>query len=210
VGINVSKETLAVLVTKGPMNAAEAAELGKGAGAGIKGGGAATIEGGIPTLREVNISSGAKGNWSKELNNPQPNRIYKVDEVNVYQTDSLSRVTKVESDLSLMKQDRNTYQQCKAGKCGVSGDEGGHLIASILNGSGEKLNLVPMNANLNRGAWKSMENTWASALKDGQSVRFMIDPIYEGASVRPGSFNVTYSIGGARPVRVNFANAPGG
>ncbi|HGX8801968.1 TPA: DNA/RNA non-specific endonuclease, partial [Escherichia coli] len=41
------------------------------------------------------------------------------------------------------KSDRNTYQQCKAGKCGSSGDEGGHLIASIFNGPGEKLNLVP-------------------------------------------------------------------
>lgn len=67
-----------------------------------------------------------------------------------------------------------------------------------------------MDANLNRGVWKSMENNWVKALKDGQPVRFMIEHIYEGASVRPGSFNVTYSIGGARPVRVNFANAPGG
>ncbi|OPE14388.1 FhaB, partial [Pseudomonas aeruginosa] len=50
-----------------------------------------------------------------------------------YQTDSLGRVEKVESNLSLTKSDRNTYQQCIAGKCGVSGDEGGHLIASIFN-----------------------------------------------------------------------------
>ncbi|WP_350353798.1 hypothetical protein, partial [Pseudomonas aeruginosa] len=33
----------------------------------------------------------------------------------------------------MTKSDRNTYQQCIAGKCGVSGDEGGHLIASIFN-----------------------------------------------------------------------------
>lgn len=38
VGINVSKETLAILAAKGPMNAAEVAELGKGVGAGVKGG----------------------------------------------------------------------------------------------------------------------------------------------------------------------------
>ncbi len=38
VGINVGKETLAILAAKGPMNAAEVAELGKGVGAGVKGG----------------------------------------------------------------------------------------------------------------------------------------------------------------------------
>lgn len=50
-------------------------------------------------------------------------------------------------------------QQCKAGKCGVSGDEGGHLIASIFGGLGEKFNIVPMNGNLNKRAWKKMEKT---------------------------------------------------
>lgn len=33
-------------------------------------------------------------------------------------------------------------------------DDGGHLIASIFNGSGNLDNLVPMDSNLNRGAWK--------------------------------------------------------
>lgn len=127
-----------------------------------------------------------------------------------YQTDSLGRVERVESNLSYAKNDRNTYQQCVAGKCGVSGDEGGHLIASIFNGPGEKLNLLPMNGNLNKGAWKSMENTWANALKDGKPVNVKIEPIYSGSSVRPDRFNVKYSIDGGRPVNVDFKNGPGG
>ncbi|NQB02878.1 DNA/RNA non-specific endonuclease, partial [Pseudomonas paraeruginosa] len=77
-------------------------------------------------LREVEVSSGSKGVWTKELNKPEPNTIYKVDGNKTYQTDSLGRVEKVESNLSLTKSDRNTYQQCIAGKCGVSGDESGH------------------------------------------------------------------------------------
>lgn len=28
-----------------------------------------------------------------------------------------------------------------------------------------------MNGNLNKGAWKTMENTWSNALKNGQSVK---------------------------------------
>jgi len=87
-------------------------------------------------LREVEVNSGSKGAWSKELNNPEPNTLYKVDGNKTYQTDSLGRVNRVESNLSLSKKDRNTYQQCAAGKCGAPGDEGGHLIASILNDNG--------------------------------------------------------------------------
>ncbi|WP_257626907.1 hemagglutinin repeat-containing protein [Pseudomonas sp. Xaverov 259] len=161
-------------------------------------------------LREVEISSGGKGAWNKELNNPVPNTVYKVDGNKTFQTDGFGRVEKVESNLSLTKNDRNTYQQCVAGKCGVTGDEGGHLIASIFNGPGERLNLLPMNGNLNKGTWKTMENTWASALKEGKQVSVKIEPVYSGKSVRPDSFNVEYSIGGARPKEIVFKNSPGG
>lgn len=171
------------------------------------GGGA---KGASPTLREIEVTSGSKGAWSKDLNKPQPNTIYKVDGNKTYQTDSLGRVERVESKLYYTKNDRNTYQQCVAGKCGVAGDEGGHLIASIFNGPGEKLNLLPMNGNLNKGAWKSMENAWTKALKNGKPVNVKIEPIYSGSSMRPDRFNVIYSIDGSRPVIVDFKNAPGG
>ncbi|WP_218187062.1 DNA/RNA non-specific endonuclease, partial [Pseudomonas sp. 21C1] len=161
-------------------------------------------------LREVEVSSGGKGSWTKELNKPEPNTIYKVDGNKTYQTDSLGRVERVESNLSLTKNDRNTYQQCVAGKCGIDGDEGGHLIASIFNGPGERLNLLPMNGNLNKGAWKTMENQWASALKEGKSVGVKIEPVYTGGSVRPEKFTVTYQIGSERPIRETFVNSPGG
>ncbi|WP_312037041.1 DNA/RNA non-specific endonuclease [Proteus vulgaris] len=68
----------------------------------------------------------------------------------VYQTDSLGRVTSVTATLELNKSDRNGYQQCKVGKCGETGDDGGHLIATRFSGPGEKINMVPMNSNLNR------------------------------------------------------------
>lgn len=112
--------------------------------------------------------------------------------------------------MSLTKNDRNTYQQCKAGKCGNTGDEGGHLIASIFNGPGEKINLVPMDGNLNKGVWKQMENDWAKALKDGKEINVKIEPIYKGNSLSPESFNVTYSIDGGRPVFRDITNTPGG
>ncbi|WP_204923296.1 DNA/RNA non-specific endonuclease [Pseudomonas syringae] len=127
--------------------------------------------------------------------------MYKVDGNKVYQTDELGRVDKVESSLSLNRNDRNTHQQCVAGKCGIDGDEGGHLIASIFNGPGVRLNLLLMNGNLNKGVWKFMENKWASALKEGKSVDVKVEPVYNGQSVRPEKFAVTYKMGSERLVR---------
>ncbi|EOI3556380.1 DNA/RNA non-specific endonuclease [Cronobacter dublinensis] len=89
-------------------------------------------------------------------------------------------------------------------------DEGGHLIASIFGGFGEKLNIVPMNGNLNKGAWKQMENTWVTALKEGKQVKFKIDPVYSGSSVRPDNFTIQNQIGNNKPIRETFQNAPGG
>ncbi|WLG89155.1 hemagglutinin repeat-containing protein [Pseudomonas cucumis] len=161
-------------------------------------------------LRVVEIDSGGKGAWNKELNKPQPNTIYKVDGNKVYQTDSLGRVEKVEADLSGIVRDRNKYQQCQTGKCGLDADEGGHLIASIMDGPGERINMVPMDGNLNKGAWKKMENIWAKAVDEGKSVKVEIQPVYGGAGVRPDSFVVTYRIGNKQEVREAYVNAPGG
>ncbi|WP_249939006.1 DNA/RNA non-specific endonuclease, partial [Tenebrionicola larvae] len=162
------------------------------------------------TLEQLTHSSGGKGNWNKELNNPKPNSVYPVDGDKIYKTDNLARPSQVEATLSPNVKDRNGYQQCKAGKCGFEGDEGGHLIASIFNGPGEKLNLVPMDGNLNKGAWKQMENTWAKALGEGKAVKVNIQPSYIGDSVRPDKFKVVYSIDGGRPIEKVFNNAPGG
>ncbi|HII4322186.1 TPA: hemagglutinin repeat-containing protein [Enterobacter cloacae] len=158
----------------------------------------------------VIVDSGKKGAWNKAMNKPEPNTVYQVDGNKTYRIDAEGRTGSAEATLAWTKNDRNTYQQCKAGKCGTSGDEGGHLIASIFNGPGEKLNLVPMDGNLNKGAWKQMENTWASALKNGKQVNVKIEPSYTGSNKRPDSFTVTYQINNDRPVREIFNNAPGG
>ncbi len=55
-----------------------------------------------------------------------------------------------------------------------------------------------------------MENTWASALKEGKGVSVKIEPVYTAKNVRPDSFNVTYSISGGRPIEILFQNSPGG
>lgn len=158
----------------------------------------------------VVVDSGKKGAWNKVMNNPEPNTVYKVDGNKTYHTDDLSRPSDIKATLELSKNDRNTYQQCKGGKCGNPGDEGGHIIASIFGGPGERLNIVPMDGNLNKGVWKKMENSWAKDLNAGKKVDVQIQPIYADDSKRPSSFNVTYSVDNERPTRVNIDNAPGG
>ncbi|MDW5500140.1 DNA/RNA non-specific endonuclease [Pseudomonas lundensis] len=51
------------------------------------------------------------------------------------------------------------------------------MIASIFNGLSEKLNLVPIDGNLNKGAWKKMENSWANVLKDDGKFQVKIEPV---------------------------------
>ena len=140
------------------------------------------------------MKSGCSKDWNKAINNPAPNTSYLVDGRYVYETDKLGRVEKVEGKLTDEVFDRNKYQQCKAGKCGIEVDEGGHLIASIFGGAGEKLNLVPMNGNLNKGEWKKMENLRAEALDEGKTVEVKILPKYDKEGVRPTSIKVEYTI----------------
>jgi len=105
---------------------------------------------------------------------------------------------------------RNCYQQGKAGKCGIPGDEGGHLIGTYLGGPGERINLVPQNMNLNRGEWREMENEWAKAGAEGKTVEFKIDVICEPRTQRPMSFSVQYATDGIPKDPRTFLNQPGG
>nr|WP_252738976.1 DNA/RNA non-specific endonuclease [Colwellia sp. D2M02] len=161
------------------------------------------LKGAKPRINVLEQSK--KGGWNKQLNGKlEPSATYKVGKY-TYKTDELGRVKSVGGELDLSKVDRNTYQQGKAGKTdgikdGLRDDEGGHLIASIFKGPGEQINYAAMDGNLNKGAWKRMENTWAKALKGNppKEVKVEINAIYEGSSKRAEAFDVTYFIDGKK------------
>jgi filamentous hemagglutinin len=173
----------------------------------LPGGGKPSIHSG---KNEVALTSGEKGNWNQTLNKPEPNTVYNVNDRYRYHTDEFGRVEKVEGTLTLQNMDRNTYQQCIAGKCGLAGDEGGHLIASILGGPGEGLNLVPMNGNLNKGEWKKIENEWVQALKEGKKVQVKIEPTYLLNNKRPDNFTIVYQIENLPLQSKSLLNSPRG
>jgi filamentous hemagglutinin len=66
--------------------------------------------------------------------------------------------------------------------------------------------MVPMDATLNRGDWRAMENTWKRALKGNQNVEVKIQPVYKGSSTRPDAFIVRYKIQGKGWTMVPFKN----
>lgn len=159
----------------------------------------------------IEMDGGKKGDWSPELNarNLKPDADYVVNGY-TYRTDAQGRVSDVEGKLDLNTADRNSYQQ------GVSGredrlpdDQGGHLIASIFNGPGDRVNLVPMNGNFNMGAWRDLERTFQEALTEGKTVDVKIEVKYGSDSQRPDNFRVTYEIDGVPRTRM-FDNVPGG
>ncbi|MGN0025417.1 MAG: DNA/RNA non-specific endonuclease, partial [Clostridium sp.] len=137
---------------------------------------------------------------------------YVTEEGYKYVTDSNGRISTVEGSLNAGKAKRNTYAQRTVGKENgrLETDDGGHLIASIFKGSGDLDNLVPMDAILNRGDWKSMEKLWAKALDKGKTVDVKIESIYSRTSQRPISFEVKYKIGNGDWKIQSFSNSVGG
>jgi DNA/RNA non-specific endonuclease len=93
---------------------------------------------------------------------------------------------------------------------GRTGDDRGHLI-SCAAGGGYDINLVPMDAALNRGwspegaRFRAMERK-AAALP---GTLFFIRPVYEDGTDRPGRFEAGVQDGGNLLTDV-FANTPGG
>lgn len=170
-----------------------------------------------------NIIHSPKGSkstgWNKQLNRElKPNTWHHIGDNHYYKTDELGRVDNVTAKLEAKITGRNVDEQIRSvyqkdgnwsGKMldgrTTQRDDGGHLIANVLGGAGEQINYVPMLANLNRGAYKNMENTLVKALNQGKQVCIDIRLIYKGNSKRPDKLIVHYTIDGI-PYRRMFSN----
>ncbi len=136
----------------------------------------------------------------------EPNAVYERNGYE-YKTDELGRTKLVTGDLALEEGERSSLQT-EVGHMGLDGDEGGHLIGTRFNGPTDAFNLVPQDANLNRGEWKSMENSWAEKVKNGQDVKVMIEPAYGDDSIRPESFEVLSQVDNELTY-TSYLNQPG-
>ncbi|MDM4765777.1 DNA/RNA non-specific endonuclease [Pelomonas sp. SE-A7] len=136
-----------------------------------------------------------------------------------YYIDSNGRPNKAYADLPPIKAEaRQDSCQTSIGQWGdaenPSNDyDGGHLIGSQLGGWGGRANIVPQDANFNRGNWAQLENKMATCggLATG-AMRYSIDVAYPSASALvPSSFTMTITkqSNGAK-VTMKFTNVDGG
>ena len=79
-------------------------------------------------------------------------------------------------------------------------DQVGHLVGDHLGGRADVGNTVPMDAKVNQGSYKRIENQCAKAIKEGHMVTLTTEPKYRGSSHRPSEFRVTYTIDGEKTV----------
>lgn len=136
-----------------------------------------------------------------------------------YYIDSSGRPNKAYADLPPIKAEaRQDACQTSIGQWGdaenPSNDyDGGHLIGSQLGGYGGRANIVPQDANFNRGNWAQLENKMAKCgvLATG-AMRYSIDVAYPSSSALvPSSFTmvITRASNGAK-ITLKFTNVDGG
>lgn len=144
------------------------------------------------------------GNTYKKDNELLQNTEYEINGYK-YSTDEQGRPISAEGTLHLKDADRakkTINENNIGGEDKRDTDDRGHMIGDQFDGSNGLDNLIPMDANLNRGEYKALENKLAQSVKDGKNVEMKVEPIYEGDSKRPSEIAVTYTIDGEKTVQV--------
>ncbi|WP_237249207.1 DNA/RNA non-specific endonuclease, partial [Spelaeicoccus albus] len=178
-------------------------------------------------VTDVVAHSGVKGAWNDELNHPLPDVTYHIDDNITIKTDDHARTVFAKGeDIQLHPGDdnRSGHQQGIVGHRGGEGYEGGHLLASIFGGPGEKVNLVPQHMFQNRGAgpsnvpdvpredlevWHKVETDVRSELNaQGSDVKvdWEARPVYEGSNQVPSSIQLEVAVGHGPPAYYTFPN----
>jgi hypothetical protein len=136
-----------------------------------------------------------------------------------YYIDSSGRPNRAYADLPpIQAEARQSSCQTSIGQWGdaenPSNDyDGGHLIGSQLGGWGGRANIVPQDANFNRGNWAQLENKMARcAVLATAAMRYSINVDYPSSSALvPSAFSmeITRPSTGAR-ITLRFSNVDGG
>lgn len=139
------------------------------------------------------------GNIYKTNGELNPDTEYTVNGI-TYKTDSQGRIVSWEGEPGYNPEaERDGEAQTDAGgEDRQEGDDGGHLVARVLDGSPGNENIVPMRDTVNRGDYKKAENEIAKAKQEGKGVQDSGNIIYEGDSSRPSKIERTYTIDGEK------------
>jgi hypothetical protein len=136
-----------------------------------------------------------------------------------YYIDSAGRPNRAYADLPpIQAEARQSTCQTNIGQWGdaenPSNDyDGGHLIGSQLGGWGGRANIVPQDANFNRGNWAQLENKMATCgVLATAAMRYSINVDYPNATALvPSAFTmeITRQSNGAK-ITLRFTNVDGG
>lgn len=154
----------------------------------------------------VHVSSMSKTN-REILRRPPPETIVIVDDVAVYTTDQHGRVVNVEALITVAapSRRRNKYaERTVRGK--IPGDHAGHLVARVLGGIGDKINLVAMAAQVNLGAFATLERRWRTALDRKQPVEVRLSLRYKADDPRPSTLTVVHRLAGGHSETIVIQN----
>lgn len=123
-----------------------------------------------------------------------------------YQTDDMGRIRSAEGTLHQKEHEGRLTIKDSIEDIGKGdqreGDDRGHLIGDQFDGSNGLENMIPQDAEINRTDFRNFENELAKAVKDGRTVDYEVEPVYDGESRRPSAIVVTYHIDGETSVRV--------
>ncbi|PZF81087.1 DNA/RNA non-specific endonuclease [Jiangella anatolica] len=136
---------------------------------------------------------------------PPPDHVIVVDESMVYTTDGAGWVVSVDAALTARPPGKRKKYAQRTVEGKLPGDDAGHLIASMLGGIGDKINLTPMEADLNRRRFAKLERRWKRAIDEGKPVSVKIVLYYTDGTHRPGVITVTHTIDGVTKT-VKFPN----
>ncbi len=118
--------------------------------------------------------------------------------------DSKGRVKQVKGFIKVNNSKRGALPSMeKIGKGSeLPGDDRAHLVGHQLGGADTADNLVPINAKVNRGEYRALENHLAAEAKAGKQVYVEVTPNYEGNSNRPSEIVYKYVIDGETSIRI--------
>jgi LysM repeat protein len=121
-----------------------------------------------------------------------------------FHIDPVARTHKVHGELSEgLIAPRSRSNQAQAGKPDrrEGKDDGGHFIAARFNGPSDSFNHFAQDRNFNRGAYRKLEDDWATDLRAGRKVVVDIDALYHGLSRRPYQLNVSWTVNGHKTTK---------
>jgi hypothetical protein len=106
----------------------------------------------------------------------------------------ISVEAKLDSTYSTSRSSVETkLQGSVGGEARKNEDDGGHMIGHrFMSDQGDK-NLFPQNSNLNRGAYKKMENEWAAWTEEGFEVKLKVE-LHPPGSERPTDIISQYDV----------------